>query len=86
MAGLFRIDSYVQGNAYLKRNDGSSLALPTAWLPNRAEGGRSLGEHRSDCGRLVDTARAVRARQARRSSRLIGVMLEQQIMLCPLQP
>ena len=42
MVDLFRIDSYVQGNAYLKRNDGSPLTLPATWLPKRAEEGSEV--------------------------------------------
>ena len=37
MVDLFRIHGYVQGSAYLKRDDGSTLTLPIAWLPERAK-------------------------------------------------
>ncbi len=42
MVDLFRIHGYVQGSAYLKRDDGSTLTLPVAWLPERAKKGDEL--------------------------------------------
>ena len=42
MVDLFRIHGYVQGSAYLKRDDGSTLTLPIAWLPERAKKGAEL--------------------------------------------
>ena len=42
MTYLFKIDSCVQGSAFLKRDDGSTLTLPTSWLPNRAKEGGEL--------------------------------------------
>ena len=42
MVDLFRIHGYVQGSAYLKRDDGSTLTLPIAWLPERAKKGDEL--------------------------------------------
>lgn len=42
MVDLFRIHGYVQGSAYLKRDDGTTLTLPTAWLPERAKKGAEL--------------------------------------------
>ena len=42
MVDLFRIHGYVQGSAYLKRDDGSTLTLPIAWLPEWAKKGAEL--------------------------------------------
>ena len=42
MVDLFRIHGYVQGSAYLKRDDGSTLTLPVVWLPEHAKKGDEL--------------------------------------------